>query len=304
MQWTLGQLRTFVAVAEHGTMTRAAVHLGYTPGAVSQHMSALRRVVGTDLVVSRGRRLALTEAGGLLLPRARAVLAAEVQAEEAMRGRPAGAGQVVTLGVFGSASVVAFAPAYAQLRGTGIQLQAREVDVEIMQEAVLDGRIDVGLGIDYPASPLAPQRGLLMHVVREEDFGVVVPEGAPDPDLDTLRDADWILAPNDTTFGRGLRFACTEAGFVPRETHIAMDTAMAMAMVAGGMGYTLATDIMMSLAPHGVRLVRPARYPRRTIVVMAREDMAVRPEIATVVEALETVFAEPALATAPLSRQD
>ena len=51
MSWTLGQLRTFVAVADHGTMTAAARVLGYTPGAVSQHMSALRRVVATDLVV-------------------------------------------------------------------------------------------------------------------------------------------------------------------------------------------------------------------------------------------------------------
>ncbi|WP_349827207.1 LysR family transcriptional regulator [Brevibacterium litoralis] len=291
MQWTLGQLRTFVAVAEHGTLTRAAAQLGYTPGALSQHMSALRRAVGVDLVVHRGRHLVLTEEGRLLLPRARAVLAAETQAAEAVRGGQAGRGAVVTLGVFGSASVVAFAPTRAQLAGTGIQLPAREVDVEQMQEAVEEGRIDVGLGIDYPASPLAPQRGLLMEVVRRERFGFVVPGDHPDPTPEQLQEADWILAPNDTTFGRGLRFACAEAGIAPRESHIVMDSAVALAMVGGRMGFTLATPIMMSLAPASVRLVEPVELSGRDIVVIAREDMAARPEVATVVDALRTVFA-------------
>ncbi|MGO1399015.1 MAG: LysR family transcriptional regulator, partial [Brevibacterium yomogidense] len=71
MQWTLAQLRTFSAVAELGTMTAAAGALGYTPGAVSQHMTALQRTVGVRLLAPTGRRVALTEAGIALLPRIR-----------------------------------------------------------------------------------------------------------------------------------------------------------------------------------------------------------------------------------------
>jgi DNA-binding transcriptional LysR family regulator len=292
MQWTLIQLRTFVAVAEHSTMTAAAASLGYTPGAVSQHMSALRRVVGSDLFVSTGRRLQLTEAGRLLHARARAVLAAEAQAAEAVRGRAFDSTHRVTLGVFGSASVVAFGPAADKLAGSGITLQAREVDVEYMQAAVLDGRIDVGIGIDYPSSPLAPQRGLRMEPMREESFGVVVAAERPDPTSAELAGESWILPANDSTFGRAVRFACAELGFAPRETHIVVDSAVALAMVGSGMGLSLATPIMMSLAPRSARLVDGTASGGRRIVAMVREGMADQPAIAHVVEVLGEVFAE------------
>lgn len=175
MQWTLTQLRTFVAVAEQGTMAAAASRLGYTAGAVSQHMSALSRAVGSPVVSPRGRSVVLTEAGRALLPRARAVVAAERQAARAMRG--ASADTTVTVGVFGSASVAAMQPASQQLEGKGIDVQTIEVDVEEMQEAVASGLIDVGIGIDYLDARLPPRRGVHMKPVRRERLSVAVGPG-------------------------------------------------------------------------------------------------------------------------------
>lgn len=175
MQWTLTQLRTFVAVAEQGTMAAAAARLGYTAGAVSQHMSALSRAVGSPVVSPRGRSVVLTEAGRALLPRARAVVAAERQAARAMRG--ASADTTVTVGVFGSASVAAMQPASQQLDGKGIDVQTIEVDVEEMQEAVASGLIDVGIGIDYLDARLPPRRGVHMKPVRRERLSVAVGPG-------------------------------------------------------------------------------------------------------------------------------
>lgn len=175
MQWTLTQLRTFVAVAEQGTMAAAAARLGYTAGAVSQHVSALSRAVGSPVVSPRGRSVVLTEAGRALLPRARAVVAAERQAARAMRG--ASADTTVTVGVFGSASVAAMQPASQQLDGKGIDVQTIEVDVEEMQEAVASGLIDVGIGIDYLDARLPPRRGVHMKPVRRERLSVAVGPG-------------------------------------------------------------------------------------------------------------------------------
>lgn len=175
MQWTLTQLRTFVAVAEQGTMAAAATRLGYTAGAVSQHMSALSRAVGSPVVSPRGRSVVLTEAGRALLPRARAVVAAERQAARVMRG--ASADTTVTVGVFGSASVAAMQPASQQLEGKGIDVQTIEVDVEEMQEAVASGLIDVGIGIDYLDARLPPRRGVHMKPVRRERLSVAVGPG-------------------------------------------------------------------------------------------------------------------------------
>ena len=116
MRWTLDQLRTLVAVAERGTMSGAAVALGYTTGAVSQQMAALGRAVGRPLFVRDGARLALTDDGTVLVEQARLVLDAEARAAAVVRGpSPASA---VRLGVFGSAAATSSAAAFRRLRSS------------------------------------------------------------------------------------------------------------------------------------------------------------------------------------------
>ena len=93
-----------------------------------------------------------------------------------------------------------------------------------------------------------------------------------------------------------MRFACAELGFAPRESHIVVDSAVALAMVGSGMGYTLATPVMMSLAPSTARLVPGIAAGGRRIVIMVHERMAEQPAIAHVVDVLGEVFTELSLA--------
>ncbi|MDX6236709.1 MAG: hypothetical protein QOG10_1524, partial [Kribbellaceae bacterium] len=55
------------ALADHGTVTAAAEVLHLTPSAVSQQLAALETEVGQELLERRGRRVAITSAGRLLL---------------------------------------------------------------------------------------------------------------------------------------------------------------------------------------------------------------------------------------------
>ncbi|NUS10965.1 MAG: LysR family transcriptional regulator, partial [Streptomyces sp.] len=65
-------LRTFVAVARHGSFSAAARELGYTQSAVSQHIAALEGDLGAVLL---GRRpVAPTPAGARLLEHAEPLL--------------------------------------------------------------------------------------------------------------------------------------------------------------------------------------------------------------------------------------
>lgn len=303
MQWTLTQLRTFVAVAEQGTMAAAATRLGYTAGAVSQHMSALSRAVGTPVVSPRGRSVVLTEAGRALLPRARAVVAAERQAARAMRG--ASADTTVTVGVFGSASVAAMQPATQQLEGKGIDVQTIEVDVEEMQEAVASGLIDVGIGIDYLDARLPPRRGVHMKPVRRERLSVAVGpggmaaltaegQGEISRDQEILRRAlnrvPWILPPADSTWGRAFRLACRELGVMPREKHLVTDSAVALAMASSGLGVTLATPYLMRMAPANVHILPRTICGSRDIVILTSTDAPLTPAARTVVEVLTGIF--------------
>lgn len=73
----LGQLRTFVTVAEEGHLTRAADRLAISQSGASTHIRALEERLGTQLFIRANRSLELTRAGQLLLQKAKALLSQE-----------------------------------------------------------------------------------------------------------------------------------------------------------------------------------------------------------------------------------
>ena len=81
---TLDQLRVFVAVAERLHVTQAAAALNMTQSAASAAIAALETGLRTPLFDRVGRGIALTAAGRLLLPEAKAVLTRLAQAEQAL----------------------------------------------------------------------------------------------------------------------------------------------------------------------------------------------------------------------------
>ncbi len=64
-------LSVFLAVIEEGGVGNAALSLGVTQPAVSQHLRALEAHVGQALFEKQGRKLALTQIGSALIPEAR-----------------------------------------------------------------------------------------------------------------------------------------------------------------------------------------------------------------------------------------
>lgn len=72
---TLRQLRAFAAVAQDGSITRAAQRLHLTPSALSMLVSGLEGELGVRLFERTTRRLTLTDPGRELLPTVAAVFA-------------------------------------------------------------------------------------------------------------------------------------------------------------------------------------------------------------------------------------
>jgi Transcriptional regulator len=70
----LRRLRTFVAVAELGTVSKAALHLRISQPALSRQINDLEQEFGFRLFDRVGRRLFLTAAGEHLLGDCRGVL--------------------------------------------------------------------------------------------------------------------------------------------------------------------------------------------------------------------------------------
>ena len=94
-------LREFVRA---GTMARAAEALGYTHGAVSQHLAELERVVGVPIITKVGRRAVLTDAGRALAAEAEVLLEAEERARFAVGDASGAVAGRLLLGTWGSAT--------------------------------------------------------------------------------------------------------------------------------------------------------------------------------------------------------
>ena len=178
MRWTLDQLRTLVAVAERGTMSGAAATLGYTTGAVSQQMAALARAVGRPLFLRDGARLVLSDDGRVLVEQARLVLEAEARAAAVAPRTLAGVGGAARGLRVGRRGRAARGAGPAGRSTPAVALQAVEVDVEAMPDAVLRDEIDLALGLDYSDAPLPPRRGLDVARLHREPFLLVLPPGA------------------------------------------------------------------------------------------------------------------------------
>lgn len=80
----ISQLRTFVTVVDHRSFSEAAHVLGISQPAVTMQIQALEADVGATLLDRGYRKVELTEAGRLLLPHARRVLAELEEARDSI----------------------------------------------------------------------------------------------------------------------------------------------------------------------------------------------------------------------------
>jgi DNA-binding transcriptional LysR family regulator len=83
--FTIEQVRSFLAVADHVHVSRAAVSLNLTQGAVTQQIHNFERALGLRLLERDGRGIRLTDAGRSLATSCRAALRSFQGVEEAAR---------------------------------------------------------------------------------------------------------------------------------------------------------------------------------------------------------------------------
>lgn len=83
--WTL--IRSFLAVAETGSLSAAARRLGLTQPTLGRHIAELEAALGLDLFTRQPRGLAPTETAAALLPHARGMAEAAARLSLAAAGR-------------------------------------------------------------------------------------------------------------------------------------------------------------------------------------------------------------------------
>ena len=270
----LTQLATLLEFGRRGTLAAAAEALGYTPGAVSQHLAALERSAGTRLVRKTGRTLVLTDAGHVLFDHADVLLRSE---REAMRAVWAVHEEVVgplTVGTWGSIAATLLAPVVHRMAAEfpGVAVRSREVDLDDAIGDVLHGRVDLAFGLDYADAPLPRHDRITLVRLRQESFAIAMAdqdasgEGRLTPG--ELRDRPWILAPASSQYGTAIRAGLRRRGIEPSVVHEVTDTAASLHLASAGLGITVITPMMRILSAGLPLRVRPMADPMNRDVVL------------------------------------
>jgi len=244
------QLEYFVAIVEHGGFTHAARALRVAQPSLSRAIGKLEHELGVALFHRVGRNAVLSNAGELVVERARLVLRDLDALRAAARTVGGGAAGRVDVAATSSSALEPLISIIGSLRehhpgvlvSTSSALSAAEAVAMVLQ-----GRCEVGLcgNAERPAG-----QGLVAHHLRDEEFLLVTPPGT------------GLTGPVTHDDLRGMRFVVTKPATAVRalfdqiaervgSLHIAAevgDRSVVLPMVLRGIGASLMPDGWRDLA--------------------------------------------------------
>jgi DNA-binding transcriptional LysR family regulator len=280
----VGRLRALLAMSEHGGSSGAARALGRPAGDVAGQLSEWERELGLPLV--DGDRL--TPAGRRLAEHAGALLGQLESAESdaaAVAGRVAG---TLRVGVGADAGRVLLPETLAALRSTDVRLHVRQLADESV--GGLDGTLDAVVVGEYgSAVPHRPDAAVERRELFTEPLLLAVPSrhratGAS-VRLAELAGEPWIAGAGDTLVA--LERATAAAGFAPRVVAEVGEDALALTLVAAGLGVALLPASAAPSRAEGVRFLTVLDGGlRRTVLAAVRRTRIADPAVRLLLDAL------------------
>jgi len=256
---TLRQYAYFVAVAEELHFHRAADRLNVAQPALSQQIKLMEEDLDLRLFDRSNRRVALSEAGHILLPEARALLRQAARARDLAVRTSRGVVGKLDIGFVPSAAfcgVMALVIRAFRESSPDVRLVWHEALMDVQIAEISAGRIDLGF-VRLPAEGLEPR--LKTRVLMREKIVLVVPEdhplaGRPSAQMIDLKSSDFIMSPLPTSIGLSatLQKLCARADFVPRMVQNTRQLTTMLNLVGGGVGVALLPDSMLKLPIPGV----------------------------------------------------
>ena len=251
---TLEQLRVFVAVAERQHMTRAAEALNLAQSAVSSAVSNLEGRHGAKLFNRVGRRIELTEAGGVFLVEAQAVLA-RAEAAELVLAELAGLKRG-TLFVQASHTIASY---WLPRRLVDFRRTYPEIEIKLkigntaeVADAIVNGRAEIGFVEGAVDNALLT----ITEVARDQMVVVVGPDHPwarrTDVTPDEILSTEWVLREPGSGTRSAFEDDLTAVGIPPSCLRVALElpsNEAVRAAVEAGLG---ATALSASAAVSGL----------------------------------------------------
>ncbi len=310
----LRRLRALQAVVETGSVTAAAEQVGYTPSAVSQHITILERETGAVLFERVGRGIRPTEAGLLLAEHARDLLSKVAEAEAAIMALQRGHVGTLRVVSFPTAGASLIPPALATVRrelpqlDVALKVAERDDSIPLLRQ----GEADVVVTVEDFAAGEAPHDGLSWVHLLDDPYRLVLPRGHRLAgrrviDLVEMADENWV----ETMCSIGCCHEATikafrNAGFEPHRTVEADEYWPAQGFVAAGLGVAIIPSLGLGVLHDSVvvRRLRRDNEPIRHVWAATRPALIGNVPVKTMLRALEeaAVAHERAMRDGPRSR--
>lgn len=255
------QLRSFVAVAEEGHITRAAERLNTQQPPLSMRIRALEKRLDAQLFRRKPRGVELTEAGRVLLAHARTLLEQHAKALDAVQR--AGRGELgrLCIGTVPTGPLHPLMPSSVrqfreQYPGASVTLE------ECMRDELLQRLRREQIDVAFMRSKPSDDEGLAVETLLTEPMVVALPRGhalakrgaASAIAMCELRDDAFVVFARQQgpAFYDSTVAACQRAGFSPNIAQEAPRVTTALALVAAGMGLCVVPASVQSVALDGV----------------------------------------------------
>ena len=276
-------LRTFVAICELGSFTKAAHLFGLTQPAVSAHMRRLETIIGSDLIEKNMSGVKLTVCGGEVLRQARRILAINDQIVSSGGQQPNV--PVIRLGIpnlFAQSKLKRIVSECRDKIGKS-RLQIRCENSGSLLSSVRNGYLDLAFAMG--------DQEQLKHARRSWSEPLVWAR-APDFVWEPNTPVPLISSPNVLLPDRTAMETLEHAGQRYDIVFTAFDMMARRAAAASGLGYLV---LLRSMVP--APLVEEAAgllpvLPDASMGIVAREDLDTK-DLASLIAAFEAVLASP-----------
>ena len=264
---SISKYEAFLKTVELGSLTRAADALGYTQSGMTYILNSLEDEYGLKLLKRDRSGVQLTSDGMELLPYIETLceswrLVSEKRDE--LKGMESGH---LRIGTFTSVSthwlpgiLHAFRQSYPN-----ITFELAHGDYAQIQEWLVKGRVDLGF------TQLPIRAGLKSMHLKSDDLLAVLPEGHPlcareSIPLDELLTEPFIMYAENTP--GGIRVMLNNRDIKPNTQFVVEDDHAIIAMVEGGLGVSVLSDLVLRRSPYRV-VKRPLDPPVRREIALA-----------------------------------
>ena len=293
----LRHLRYFAAVAETGSLSRAAQKLFIAQPPLSTQIRQLEDELGTALFTRHPKGVRLTAAGQALLPEARSLLERASQLKEIARDTGAdsgGPGGSIALGYVPSASSTVL-PALVRLlreQHPRLNLELREMISSEQVDALVAGQIDAGIA-------RAPAHHARVAVARQmpDPFCLALPssEASAEPAVLELRRfaerhfVAFTRHRGPAYFDQAIHL-CGQAGFSPHIRYEASTVYGVLDLVGAGLGVALVPASTALLGIKGVTLRPLKRASAGEVMALLRRKVDAHPVLPLLESSVAAIF--------------